>query len=61
MSIKEQIKDNLLAENYQKLDNLYEELELHFSFTPEQMNELITILNKTKENLFHLLQQSNLK
>jgi len=60
MSVQKQIKENLLKEIYTEIDKLYDFMEQHYKLSEEHEMLIIKQLNKLKDQLFIITEQSPL-
>jgi len=58
MSVQKQIKENLLKEIYTEIDKLYDFMEQHYKLSEEHEMLIIKQLNKLKDQLFIITEQS---
>ncbi|MFA6139011.1 MAG: hypothetical protein WC667_13130 [Sulfurimonas sp.] len=60
MSIEEQIKEKLLSEVYTNIDKMYDFMEQHYVLSDEYHDLIIKQLNKLKDQLYLISENSKL-
>ena len=60
MSVKKQIKENLLKEIYTDIDKMYDYMDQHFILSDEHEKLVIKQLNRLKDQFYLIVNESRL-
>jgi len=60
MSVQQHIKDNLIKEIYTEIDKMYDFMEQHYLLSEEHRSLIIKHLNKFKDQVYLISENSKL-